>query len=102
MNEVVDIEIFKRKLTVSMEGFTPIEVNALAQKVNETMAEIARKNDKIADTSKLATYAALALAGELYKLREAHDTQMRVLEHRIDELARDLQACLAATRPQSG
>ncbi|MBI5631558.1 MAG: cell division protein ZapA [Elusimicrobia bacterium] len=96
MNEKVDIEIFRRKLTVEMEGLTPIEINALAQKVHEKMAEISESNPKIADSSKLAIITALDFAAELEKIREARQTELRVAERKMDEMALALQNALGS------
>ena len=40
MNEKVEILIGTRRLTVEIEELTPIEINALAQKVTERIAEL--------------------------------------------------------------
>ena len=96
MNEKVDIEIFRRKLTVEMEGMTPIEINSLAQRVSEKMTEIAEHNNKIADSSKLAILTALAFAAELSKVRENVDTERLVLERKLEELGLALQTALSA------
>jgi cell division protein ZapA (FtsZ GTPase activity inhibitor) len=96
MNEKVDIEVFRRKLTVEIEGMTPIEINAIAQKVSEKMEDIAHQNTKIADSSKLAILAALDFAIQHSKLQEAQDTQQRALEHKVEELTMLLQSALSA------
>lgn len=95
MNEKVDIEICRRKLTVEMEGMTPIEINVLAQKVGERMEEVSAQNPKIADSSKLAILAALSFAVELSRLHEARDTETRAMEHKVEELCLSLQTALA-------
>lgn len=100
MNEKVDIEVFRRKLTVEIEGMTPIEINALAQKVSDKMQEIADQNNKIADSSKLAILTALSFAIEHEKLKEAQDTQLRASEHKIEELTMLLQSALSAAGPK--
>jgi cell division protein ZapA (FtsZ GTPase activity inhibitor) len=97
MNEKVDIEIFKRKLTLEMEGLTPIEINALAQRVHEKMIEISEHNNKIADSSKLAILAALNFAAELYQIKEARETEMRALDHKVEELNHSLRTALSAS-----
>lgn len=102
MNEKVDIEIFRRKLVVEMEGFNPLEINELAQRVHEKMTEIHNRNERIADSSKLAIMTALEFAAELHTAKEAHETQKRVLEHTIDRINLSLQTALsgaAKTKP---
>ena len=96
MNEKVDIEIFRRRLTVEMEGLTPMEISALAQKVHDKMTEISEQNNKIADSSKLAILAALHFAAELQASKDAQSTQGMALERRVEELNQSLRAALAA------
>lgn len=96
MNEKVDIEIFRRKLTVEMENLTPMEIASLARTVDEKMREISEHNPKIADSSKLATLAALAFAADLAKAKDARDTERLVIERKVDELNLALQTALAA------
>ena len=96
MNEKVDIEIFGRKLTLDIEDITPIEINALAQKVTEMMYDVARKNNKIVDSSKLGILTALQFASLHEKAKESQDTQTRVIEHTVEELTIALQNALAA------
>lgn len=95
MNEKVDIEIFKRRLSVEIEGLTPFEISALAQKVSDKMTEIAAQNKTIADSSKLAILTALHLAAELEKAKEGHDTDRRVVEHKLDGVTDTLRSALA-------
>lgn len=94
MNEKVDIEIFKRRLSVEIEGLTPFEINSLAQKVSDKMTEIAAQNKTIADSSKLAILTALHLAAELQKAQEAQDTDRRVVEHKLDGVTDLLRSAL--------
>jgi len=96
MNEKVEIEIFHRRLTVEMEGLTPMEINSLAQKVSERMNEVHDNNRKIADSSKLAILTALEFAAENYRLKEATATDRLVLERKLDELSLSLQSALSS------
>ena len=100
MNEKVDIEIARRRLTVEMEGLTPMQISSLAQRVTDKMAEISAHNNKIADSSKLAILTALAFAEELLRIKESRDTEMRILERKIDEFTLSLQSTLAVTEPK--
>lgn len=97
MNEKVDIEIFKRRLTVEMEGLTPIEIGELARKVHERMSDMAARHPHIADSSKLAILAALSLAADLYHLKQAKSTDERALETKLEKIAHSLRAALAAS-----
>lgn len=95
MNDKVDIEIFRRRLTVDMEGLTPMEISAIAQKVDERMREISEQNSKIADSSKLAILSALHFAAELQQVRDARSTENAALERKIEELNHVLRSALA-------
>lgn len=90
MNEKVDIEIRRTRLTVEMEGLTPIEINALAGLVSDKMKEI-EKDSNIVDTYKLALLTALELAGEASRLREQLDNQRRLEDRKLDEMIVALQ-----------
>ena len=96
MNERVEIQIGTRRLVVDMEGLTPIEVNALAQKVSDRMTELMGQNKTVADTSKIALLAALSFVAELERERSAHDTTKRVLENKASELSQSLKDSLQA------
>ncbi len=90
MNEKVDIEIRRYKLTVEMEGLTPIEINSLAGLVSDKMKEI-EKDSNIVDTYKLALLTALEFAGEVTRLKEQMDNQRRLEDRKMDEMIVVLQ-----------
>ncbi len=94
MNEKVEVQIGARRLVVEMEGFTPIEINALAQRVSERLAEVQEQHKTVADTSKLALLTALSLAADLDRERTAAETLRRVVENRVDALAQPLRDAL--------
>ena len=96
MNEKVEIEIAKRRLLVEIEGLTPFEINALANKVNEKLEEIQAAYPKVADTQKLAIYTALYLAADLYKLEQADSTSRKAMENTLDHIGKTLQQTLTA------
>ena len=96
MNEKVEVQIGTRRLVVEMEGLTPIEINALAQKVSERVGELQHQNNKVADTSKIALLAALSFAAELDKERSAHDLTRRLLENKAESLSQSLRESLQA------
>ena len=95
LNEKVDILVYKRKLTVEMEGLTPMEISSLASLVEERMVQISESNNTLADSGKLAILAALEFAAEKQKSAASFDTQMRALEHKVEELSVVLQSVLA-------
>jgi len=95
MNEKVEIEVFRRRLTIEVEGLNPLEINALAQKVHDRMSEISHQNKDIADSSKLAILAALHFAADLQQTRDARSTEQAALERKVEELSVALRAALS-------
>ncbi len=96
MNEKVEVQIGSRRLVVEMEGLTPIEINMLAQRVGERLAELQNQNKSVADTSKLALLVALSLAADLDRERAAAETLRRLVEGRAEQFAQTLRDALAA------
>lgn len=96
MNEKVEVQIGTRRLTVEMEGLTPIEISALAQKVSERVGDMQNQNAKVADTSKIALLVALSFAAELDKERSAHDMTRRMLENTAESMSQSLRESLQA------
>lgn len=96
MNEKVEVQIGTRRLVVEIEGLTPIEISALAQKVSERVGELQNQNNKVADTSKIALLVALSFAAELDKERSAHDMTRRMLENKAESLSSALRESLQA------
>jgi cell division protein ZapA (FtsZ GTPase activity inhibitor) len=96
MNEKVPVEVARRRLDVEIEGLTPIEINHIANMVNEKLAEAERLNPTIADTYKLNLYAMLYLAAELYKTQQADSTSRKALENTLDHISKTLQQSLQA------
>jgi len=94
MNEKVEVQIGTRRLVVEMEGWTPIEINALAQKVSERVGQMQSHNANVADTSKIALLVALSFAAELDRERSAHDMTRRLLENKAETLSESLRASL--------
>lgn len=94
MNEKVEVVIRGRRLDVVMEGLTPIEIAALAQKVSDRIDEMHRQHKSVVDTSKIALLAAMDLAAELDKERAAHDLTRRVLENKAETLSQSLRESL--------
>lgn len=95
MNEKVDIEIFHRRLSVEIEGLTPLEISTLAKQVSDKMAEIAAQNKTIADSSKLAILTALEFAAQLSKAQDANDTARKVIDSRLEHMAQLLKTALS-------
>jgi cell division protein ZapA (FtsZ GTPase activity inhibitor) len=95
MNEKVEIQIGTRRLVVEMEGLTPMEINAYAQKVSERLQELQDSNKQVADTSKLAMLVALSYCADLEKERSAHETTRRMLENSAERISATLRESLA-------
>ena len=102
MNEKVEVQIGTRRLVVEMEGLTPIEINALAQKVSERVLELQSQNKQVADTSKIALLVALSYAAELDKERAAHDLTRRLLENKAESLSESLRDSLKMSSDSNG
>ncbi len=96
MNEKIDIEVRKRKLTVELEGFTPLQVHQFAQDIEERMLELEKKWN-VFDTQKLGILVALELAAEVGRLKEAQDNDARVVERKLEEMTLALQSALAVS-----
>ena len=93
LNEKVEIEIRGRKLTVEMEGVTPLEVQSLAQTVNERMTLI-EKESKIVDSSKLAILTALEIAADNQRLHMQLKDLSLIEERKVDAMTVSLQKAL--------
>lgn len=102
MNEKVEVQIGSRRLVVEIEGLTPIEINGLAQRVTDRMAELQGQNKTVADTSKIALLVALSFVAELDKEQRAHETTRRMLENKADQLTQSLRESLEAGRAPEG
>ena len=96
MNEKVDVQIAGRRLTVQMEGWTALQILALAETVTDRIRQAERDNTTVAATSKLELLAALHLAAELSSAQDVEETERRVATRKIEELTLALRAALAA------
>jgi hypothetical protein len=85
MDNKVEVQVAGRRLEVEIEGLSPLEITSIVNKVNEMLEETRRRYPKIADTSKLAIYALIAMATELYRLGLADPKS-----HRPDDVNRYL------------
>lgn len=98
MNEKVEIEIAKRRLTIEMEGLTPLQILELARQVQEKIDKAAVDNPKTVDTQKLAILAALEMAAELHQLRDAAAIDRSLVENKFEEFSVALRSALAHAR----
>lgn len=92
-NDKVDVEIYRRKFTIEMEGLTQLELNAVAEKVDGLMREI-EKEQKIYDSSKLAILAALEIAADLQRLQARMEDLEKTESHKIDDMTLQLEKSL--------
>lgn len=95
MNDKVDIEIARRRLTVEIEGLTELEILTLAKTVNDKIQDISANNKNSPDTSKIAILAALEFAADLARVNGVHETARRVVERKIEEMTLSLKTTLA-------
>jgi cell division protein ZapA (FtsZ GTPase activity inhibitor) len=93
MNEKFDIEVYRRRLTIEMEGMTQLEVNALAQDLSERMTQIEHRTN-VPDSSKLAIITALEILTELQKEKDARSVEKVALERKVEEMSLALRASL--------
>ena len=98
MNQKVDIEIARRRMTIELEGLTPLEIQALAQQVQERINEAAVRFPHIVDTQKLAILAALDMADDLNRLKDESALERSILENKIQEFSTALRGALAHAR----
>ena len=98
MNQKVDIEIAKRRMTIEMEGLTPFEIQLLSKQVQEKIDEAARHCPNIVDTQKLAILAALDMADELNRVRDAAGMERNMVENKLQAFSAALRGALAHTR----
>ena len=95
LNERVEIVIRGRKLTVEMEGLTPMEINSLSQQVEGRMAEV-EKDSGIPDSGKLAVLTAMEFAAEIWRLKAQQENRRLAEERKVDELIVALQNAIEA------
>lgn len=79
---------------MELEGFTPLEIRALAGMVTERMEEVTQNNKGVGDSSKLALLTAIALAGDLSRAKEIHANNLRLWESKLEQMTQALEASL--------
>ena len=82
-----------RIINVSVDGLSPLEISTIAGQVEEKIKLMGEKT-KIADTSKLAIYAAFEFNTELYNLKQRSEVSSEAGEKKIDELVARLEKTL--------
>ena len=94
----VDIEIFKSRVAVEIEGLTQIEIASLAKEVQDRMEDLAHQNRNIADSAKLAILTAIYYAADNYKLKGASSDNERFVETKMETMALRLRKVLSGAR----
>jgi len=85
LNEKIDVEVYGRRFTIEMEGLSQLEINSIANLVDERMRQIA-KESKTADSSKLAILTALELAAEYLRFKSKIEDYQRIEDHKLESL----------------
>ena len=88
--EKTDVEIYGRKFTLELEGLNQLEINAVAQLVDERMRLLAGEN-RTADTGKLGILTALEIAAELQRMKSRMQDFDRVEEKAVDRMILELE-----------
>lgn len=99
MNEKFEVEVYKRKLTLELDGITQLEVNALARELTDRITEVENRT-KVVDSSKLAILTALELLRELQKHQDARSTERIALDRKVEEMTLQLRAALSHAEPK--
>ena len=63
------VEIRRRSMYIENDGLNPEELRSVIEQVERRMAQI-EEREKLMDTSKIATIAAVEIAIELHKLKK--------------------------------
>lgn len=93
LSDKVEVEVARRRFTLSLEGLTALEANSLAQEVTERMENLSRES-KIVDSSKLAILTALQYAAELARVKNQERTQRDLADASLEDLIRRLREAL--------
>ncbi len=93
LNDRVRVQIFGREYEMDPGGLTPLEVQSLAQFVDERMREIAEAFSLV-DTQKIAVLTAINVALDYLQLREKGGTTGRDTTERLQKLDRILSEAL--------
>jgi cell division protein ZapA len=88
MKKALDVEILGQKITISSDA-DETYMRKVAGYVDDKMQELAQAAKPVAK-SNVAMLAALNIADEYHRLKDAHDTILR----RLDQLSRKLTTTL--------
>lgn len=97
MNEKVDVEVAGLRLQVEVEGLLPMEIMSIAGSVNDRLDQVRRLYPSVVDTRKLSVYAAFYMGIDLYREKQARETNQKAVENTLESVARTLQDTLRET-----
>ncbi len=93
MSDRVRVQIFGREYEMDPGGLTPLEVQSLAQFVDEKMRDISERF-AIVDTQKIAVLAAINIALDYIQLKEQKFASLEDLAPRLESLNQILEKAL--------
>ena len=97
-NIETQVTIKGRTLNVAIDGMSPLEIATIAGRVERKIDEIAEKTQS-ADTSKLALYAAVELAAELYFIEQRSTDANAAGSRKIENMIIKLEEVLKDKAP---
>ncbi len=95
INDRVRVQIFGREYEMDPGGLTPLELQSLADFVDERMRNIA-ENFAIVDTQKIAVLAAINIALEYIQLSEKTGKSTNDFQPKVEKLTALLDQALNA------
>jgi cell division protein ZapA len=95
INDRVRVQIFGREYEMDPGGLTPLEVQSLAEFVDEKMREISERF-AVVDTQKIAVLAAINIALDYLQLKENMGKNIDTLKPRLEKLHQILDDALQA------
>ena len=97
-NNETQVTIKGRTLSVAIDGMSPLEIATIIGKVEKRIDDIAKKT-QLADTSKLALYAAVELATELYIIEQRSTDANAAGSRKIEDMIGKLEGVLKEKAP---
>jgi cell division protein ZapA len=92
MSKETTVQIFGQTYTINA-ALEPGYIQKLAAHVNEKLTRVCRDNPRL-DRSKAAVLAALAIADELYSLREEKEVGEEVMKAQVERCLRAVEQAL--------
>lgn len=95
MNDRVRVQIFGREYEIDPGGLTPLEIQSLADFVDEKMRDISERFN-IVDTQKIAVLSAINIALDYMQLKEHSGKNSSEINPKIEKLSNLLDQALKA------